>query len=133
MGIRIPEPEERMALAKKCGVKVLVGSDCGGNTRANFGDHGTELYSLSRCGFSNMEAIVAATGLAARAMDLADIVGSIKPGLMADLLLVDGNPLEDLSVLTARSSSIQTVIKGGNMVYRDLLAEEREEPLSIRP
>ena len=117
MGIRIPEPEERMALVKKCGVKVLVGTDCGGNTRALFGNHGMELYSLTQCGFTSMEAIGAATGLAAEAMGLADTVGSIKPGLAADVLVVDGNPLEDIFVLTPLNSRIEMVIKDGRIVY----------------
>ena len=121
MGIRIPEPEERMALAKLQGVKVVVGTDCGGNTRANFGNHGIELLMLSQCGFTNMETIVAATGLAAEAMRLAGITGSLKPGLAADVLVVDGNPLEDISVLTPKNPRIETVIKEGKIVYRDLL------------
>ncbi len=122
MGIRIPEPEERMALARKCGVKVLAGSDCGGSTRAIFGHQGMELYWLTRCGFTNLEAIVSATGLAAEAMGLADTAGSIRPGRMADLLIVDGNPLEDVTVLTLQNSRIQTVIKDGKIVCRDLVS-----------
>jgi len=81
-----------MALAKRHGVKVVVGTDCGGNTRALFGNHGIELLMLSQCGFTNMETIVAATGLAAEAMRLAEVTGSLKPGLAADVLIVDGNP-----------------------------------------
>ena len=120
MGIVIPEPEERMALAKKMGVKVVVGTDCGGNTKANFGNHGIELLMLSRCGFTNMETIVAATGLAAEAMRLSEVTGSLKPGLAADVIIVDGNPLEDMSVLTPANSRIETVIKGGEVVHGDL-------------
>ncbi len=123
MGIRIPDPEERMALAKRQGVKVVVGSDCGGNTRANFGNHGIELLMLNQCGFTNMETIVAATGLAAEAMRLSEVTGSLRPGLAADVLLVDGNPLEDISVLTPENFRIEMVIKNGKIVYRDLLTE----------
>lgn len=120
MGIRFPEPEERMALARKCGVKVLLGSDCGGNTRALFGNQGMELYSLTQSGFSSMEAIVAATGRAGEAMGLQDTVGSLQPGLIADLLIVDGNPLQDISVLTPQKSRIQMVIKDGGVVAHPL-------------
>jgi imidazolonepropionase-like amidohydrolase len=70
-----------------------------------------------------METIVAATGLAAEAMRLADVTGSLKPGLAADVLVVDGNPLEDISVLTPKNSRIETVIKDGKIVYLDLLKE----------
>jgi imidazolonepropionase-like amidohydrolase len=123
MGIVVPEPEERMALAKRKGVKVVVGSDCGGNTRANFGNHGIELLMLNHCGFTNMETIVAGTGLAAEAMRLSEVTGSLKPGLAADVLIVDGNPLEDISVLTPKNSRIEMVIKNGKIVYKDLLTE----------
>jgi imidazolonepropionase-like amidohydrolase len=104
-------------------VKVVVGTDCGGNTRANFGSHGIELLMLNQCGFTNMETIVAATGLAAEAMRLSEVTGSLKPGLAADVLLVDGNPLEDISVLTPKTSRIEMVMKAGKVVCRDLLSE----------
>ena len=118
MGIKVPDPEERIALAKRCGVKILVGTDCGGNTSANFGNHGIELYMLVRSGLSNMEAIVAATGGAAEAMGLAEEVGTLRPGLAADLLVVDGDPLKDISVLAPFNSKIDMVIKDGQIVHR---------------
>ncbi|HEX9157206.1 MAG TPA: amidohydrolase family protein, partial [Syntrophales bacterium] len=67
--------------------------------------------------------IVAATGLAAEAMRLSEVTGSLKPGLAADVLIVDGNPLEDISVLTPKNSRIEMVIKNGKIVYKDLLTE----------
>ena len=67
-----------------------------------------------------MEAIVAATGRAGEAMGLQDTVGSLKPGLIADVLVVDGNPLEDISVLTPQKSRIQMVIKDGGVVAHPL-------------
>ncbi len=124
MGVRMPEPEERMALARRNGVKVLVGTDCGGNARALFGMHGIELYMLVECGFSPMEAIGAATGLAAEAMGLTRESGTIQAGLAADLLLVDGDPLKDISILTPLNSAIDLVIKGGGIVHRRRPAEE---------
>ena len=124
MGVQIPEPEERMALARRNGVKVLAGTDCGGNARALFGTHGIELYMLVEGGFSPMEAIVAATGLAADAMGLTRETGTIQPGLAADLLLVDGDPLKDISVLAPFNSRIEMVVKGGRIVHRRSCAEE---------
>ncbi len=105
-----------MALAKRHGVKVVVGSDCGGNTLANFGNHGIELLMLNRSGFTNMEAIVAATGLAAEALRLTELTGALKPGLAADVLILGGDPLEDISVLTPENSRIEAVIKDGKVV-----------------
>lgn len=117
-GVEVPDPEERIALAKRCGVKILAGTDCGGNTSALFGSHGIELYMLARSGLSNMEAIVAATGGAAEAMGLAEEVGTVRAGLAADLVVVDGNPLQDISVLAPFNSRIETVIKNGQIVHR---------------
>jgi imidazolonepropionase-like amidohydrolase len=124
MGVRIPEPEERMAVARRNGVKVLTGTDCGGNACARFGMHGIELYMLVECGFSPMEAICAATGLAAQAMDLAQETGTIRPGLAADLVVVDGDPLQDISILSPVNSRIDMVIKGGRVVHQRARAGE---------
>jgi imidazolonepropionase-like amidohydrolase len=56
-----------------------------------------------------MEAIQSATSLAARYMGWADRVGTLKPGLMGDLVAVPGNPLEDIK----RLQSVDVVVKGG--------------------
>jgi imidazolonepropionase-like amidohydrolase len=118
MGIVMPKPEQRIELAKKHGVKILAGTDCGGNTRALFGLNGIEVYMLSKCGLTNMEAIMAATGTAAEAMNLADQVGTITPGLRADLIVCDGDPLADISVLAPFNSRIDMVIKDGEIVQQ---------------
>lgn len=123
MGVRIPEPEERIALARRHGVKILAGTDCGGNARALFGMHGIELYMLVACGLSPMEAIVTATGLAAEAMGLAQETGTIRPGLAADLVVVDADPLLDIRVLTPLKSRIDMVIKGGRIVQHRFFGE----------
>jgi imidazolonepropionase-like amidohydrolase len=107
----------RVELAKRLGVKVIVGSDCGGNAVARFGTSGTELVLLNRAGFSPMEAIVAATGLAAEALSLANDTGSLRADLAADLLVVDGNPLEDVNLLSPLSGDhIATVVRNGRIV-----------------
>jgi imidazolonepropionase-like amidohydrolase len=118
MGVRIPEPEERIALARRHGVKILAGTDCGGNAQARFGQHGIELVMLVECGLSPMEAVVAATGLAAEAMGLARETGTIRPGLAADLVVVDGNPLEEIRLLSPLDPRIELVVKGGRIVHR---------------
>jgi imidazolonepropionase-like amidohydrolase len=79
---------------------------------------------LVECGFSPMEAICAATGLAAQAMDLAQETGTIRPGLAADLVVVDGDPLQDISILSPVNSRIDMVIKGGRVVHQRARAGE---------
>lgn len=119
MGIVMPKPEQRIELAKKHGVKILSGTDCGGNTRALFGLNGIEIYMLSRCGLTNMEAIIAATGGAAEAMNVADQVGTVTPGLRADLVVSGGDPLADISVLAPFNCRIEMVIKDGEIVHQN--------------
>jgi imidazolonepropionase-like amidohydrolase len=81
------------------GVKILAGSDA--NKRANnakvaYGDglH-TELELLVDAGLSTLEALQAATVLPAKCFGLSDR-GSVAPGMRADLLLISGDPLEDI-------------------------------------
>ncbi len=119
-GYRIPDLAtglHRVALAREAGVKIIAGSDCGGNAVARFGTSGTELVLLNRAGLSPMESIVAATGRAAEALSLSRVTGSLRPGLAADLIVVDGNPIEDLTLLSPlEGDRIATVVKGGRIV-----------------
>ena len=63
------------------------------------GEFQTEIEAHAIAGMSNMEAIVSATRDAARSCWIADQVGALEPGKQADVLVVAGNPLEDLSAL----------------------------------
>jgi imidazolonepropionase-like amidohydrolase len=56
-----------------------------------------------------------ATGLAAEAVGMADRVGTLAPGKLADVVVVDGDPLIDISAM----QRIHTVVKGGEVVVRD--------------
>jgi imidazolonepropionase-like amidohydrolase len=116
MGVEMPHYSKKMAHARKAGVKVLLGTDCGGNPLSKFGTNGVEMLMLEECGWSPMEAIVAGTSLAAEAMRLSKVTGSLTPGLQADLLIVGGDPLADLKILTHLNPKIETVIKGGTIV-----------------
>jgi len=74
----------------------------------------TELVRMADAGLTGGEAVVAATSAAARALGLHD-VGVVRPGAVADLVLVDGDPLADPAVL-ARRDAIQLVLAGGRPV-----------------
>jgi imidazolonepropionase-like amidohydrolase len=94
------------------GVPILAGDDA-----ANFGAHGVsmhgELELLTRAGLTPAEALTAATLAPAKAFHLADR-GRIAPGARADLVLVDGNPLVDITATRA----IVRVFKNGYDVPR---------------
>jgi imidazolonepropionase-like amidohydrolase len=90
---------ECMRDLKRRGVRVLPGGDYGFRWNPH-GRNARDLrYFVDLLGFSPMEAIVAATAWAGPLMDVPGGVGEVQPGRAADLLLVDGDPLRDLSIL----------------------------------
>ena len=85
--------------AKKAGVKIAMGTDAG----TPFNQHGenpSELVYMTDFGFSAEEALLSATSTAAELLGLEGRIGTIAVGKLADLLIVEGNPLEDIRVLT---------------------------------
>jgi imidazolonepropionase-like amidohydrolase len=89
------------------GITIVPGSDTG---LIGYGlDRELELYV--QAGFTPMEAIQAATLVSARAMHLEAESGSIEPGKRADLILIDGNPLDNLSNLRR----VVSVVTNGRM------------------
>ena len=102
------------AMARACGVKIAMGTDAG--TPYNLhGNNAEELEQMAKAGFSPMEAIVAATGSAADLLGLNDRVGTLSPGKQADLLVVRGNPLQDISLLRRREC-LAAVYQAGVLV-----------------
>lgn len=79
----------------EAGVKVVAGTD----SMDTFGDFALGLEMMTQAGFTAKEALLAATGEAARAINVDGITGSLIPGLEADLIACPGNPLDDISVL----------------------------------
>ena len=70
-------------------MRIAMGTDCG------VGPHGTNLEELElmvEAGLSPLEALHATTGSAAELLDVAGDRGTLRPGLRADLVLVDGDP-----------------------------------------
>jgi imidazolonepropionase-like amidohydrolase len=82
--------------ARDAGVKIAVGSDVSLGT-------GLEIQLLIRHGLTPAEALTAATGTAAQALDLAGHVGTVHEGKLADLVIADGDPLEEPGLLTDTS------------------------------
>jgi imidazolonepropionase-like amidohydrolase len=103
----------------RLGAQIVAGTDA----IQRFGDFALGLELLHRAGLSPMEAIVAATSLAARAIGMEESVGTLKPGLAADFIYLDGDPLTDLGAL----SRVDAVVLGG-----DLVVDGRREPSTGR-
>jgi imidazolonepropionase-like amidohydrolase len=98
-------------MAREAGVLVAAGTDAG----TPFNTHGgnmSELEKLVEAAYSTMEAVVAATGNAAQALGVAEELGTIEQGKLADLVLVEGNPLNDIAILQ-QENHILKVMKGG--------------------
>jgi len=99
--------------AKKMGVKVATGTDFIGSPMLKFGANAMELQLLvEKCGFTPMEAIVAATRNGADACGILNKTGTLEVGKIADLIAVQGNPLDDISLLQ-KKENIKLVMKGG--------------------
>ena len=96
-------------LAIKEGVRIVAGTDAGGFVH---GDNARELELMVEKGMSNMLAIQSATGHAAVCCGLGNDVGAIAVGKLADILVVDGDPLRNISVLRDRERLL-LIMKGG--------------------
>jgi len=99
-----------MTSAIEAGVTICNGSDVGPYTHGN---NLRELKLMHEYGLSIEETLQAATIVGAELMNKKDILGQVKPGYIADLIAVKGNPLEDLDVL----NEISLVIQKG-LVYK---------------
>ena len=95
------------------GLKLIMGTD------ATAGAHGQNareiMYRVQVAGQPAMDAIVAATSLNASALRMSDQIGAIAPGMEADLIAVDGDPVRDISALRR----VVFVMRGGK-VYKNL-------------
>jgi imidazolonepropionase-like amidohydrolase len=103
----------------EAGVKVAGGSDGSGpGSGRRPGEGAKELELMVQYGMNPMQAIVASTRMGADVMGLLDQFGTVEPGKLADLIVVDGDPLKDIAILQQREK-IEMVIKGGEIFRRD--------------
>lgn len=95
------------------GLKLIMGTDA---TAGAHGQNAREIvYRVQVGGQPAMDAIIGTTSLAAEALGLADRIGAIAPGMEADVIAVDGDPLRDISAL----QRVVFVMKGGK-VYKNV-------------
>jgi imidazolonepropionase-like amidohydrolase len=101
----------------QAGVPILAGSDCPNPyVYPGFSLH-DELGLLVRAGLTPAEALRTATINPARFLGLTDSLGVVATGKVADLVLLDGNPLQDI----ANTKRIRAVIEGGRLLNRSAL------------
>jgi len=106
----IPMMADVMRRAMAHHVKIVLGTD------AVAGSHGRNaeefIYRVRDGGQPPMDAIISGTSLAAESLRLQDKIGSIAPGLEADIVAVAGNPLDDITAVR----KVAFVMKGGHVV-----------------
>lgn len=103
---------EVLPKAQKAGVKFLIGDDFGVGAMPH-GDYARELEAYVKgAGISPLEVITWATKNGAELLGMKDDLGTIEPGKLADLLVVDGNPAKDITVLQDRAN-LDVIMKGG--------------------
>ena len=104
--------EQRIVLTKAyaAGVPIIYGTDAAVYPH---GDNALQFPVMVEHGMTPMDAIKAATSVAAHHIGWGDTVGAIEPGRLGDMIAVRGNPLEDVTLL----QDVGTVIKGG-LVFR---------------
>lgn len=99
-------------LARGRGVRIACGTDFSGAPPMRHGENAMELSLMVQAGMSTSEAISSATQVAAEALGLGEHTGTLEKGKWADLLVIEGNPLEDINILSERSR-IRMVVKEG--------------------
>jgi imidazolonepropionase-like amidohydrolase len=96
------------------GLKIVFGSD------AVAGSHGRNaeefIYRVRDAGMDPMRAMISANSLAAKALGMADQIGSIAPGFQADIIALDGDPLKDITAVRR----VVFVMKGGTIYKNEI-------------
>lgn len=100
--------------AYKAGVKIVMGTDAGAPFTYH-GDNAKELEIMVNNGMKPIDAIMSVTRIASEAIGLSDKIGTLEKNKLADLLLVDGDPLKDITILQNKNL-IRMVMKDGEKV-----------------
>ena len=108
---RISAKRASLSLAAAAGVPLCVGSDAG---VYDHGDNGWELELMVDYGIAPIEVLRAATSQNADLLEMADRIGTIETGMLADIIAVDGNPVDDISAVRRTTM----VMKDGQVYKR---------------
>lgn len=107
-----------LKIAHAAGVPMAFGSDLLGECH----DQQANELRIRADVLGNLEAVRAATVVAAQVLNQPDALGVVKDGAFADLLFVDGNPLEDIGVLLDQGARLTAIMKNGEWVKEGLSA-----------
>ena len=105
-----------MDAMRKAGVKVGFGTDLLGETYV----HQCREFTIRREVFSPLEILRQATSTNADLLMQGGRLGCVKPEACADLLVVDGDPLNDIGLLAASGTHLRLIMRNGEIVKNDL-------------
>jgi imidazolonepropionase-like amidohydrolase len=116
--------KENLKLMVSRGIKIATGTDAGNIGTMHGSSYFEEIKYMSDAGMSNMEIIKASTINGAAVLGNDKKLGSIESGKIADIVILNSNPIENLDAL----KDIHTVVKGGNLIVRnDVLVPSPEQ------
>jgi len=105
---------QNLAKFNKAGGKVALGNDYGGGPgKFELGIPMYEIEMMAQVGMTPMQIIIASTRNAAHVVGLEKVTGTLEVGKIADVLIVDGNPLQDLQAL----ANVHLVVHDGQMIF----------------
>jgi imidazolonepropionase-like amidohydrolase len=111
--------KQNTQLVYRSGIKIALGTDAGEPLVFHGLAVHTELRLMVESGIPPMQALVAATRNAAEYIGQGASLGTLEAGKIADILIVEGNPLEDINA----TNKVWQVIKGGNVIDREHLLD----------
>lgn len=101
-------------MARNAGIRIALGTDFSNSPNSPYLENGKEFEAMTRAGMTNMEAIKAGTINAAHLLMAEDKIGSLEKGKLADIVIVDGNPLDDINCLT-HADHVKMVMLNGEV------------------
>jgi imidazolonepropionase-like amidohydrolase len=107
---------EGLHIMRRAGVKLCYGTDLLGKLY----DRQCREFTLRSEVFTPLELLRQATSIPAEMMMMQGQIGCIAPGAFADLLVVDGDPLKDISLLANDGKQLRAVVRGGEVVRSNL-------------
>ena len=105
-----------LKIAEAAGVQVAYGTDLLGQTHAYQSDE----LKIRADASGNAQAIRSATSVAAAVLQMQGKLGIVQAGAIADLLVIDGNPLLDIGLLMGQGKHIKAIMKDGRFVKNEL-------------
>lgn len=126
----LPIALRNMKRLYKAGVRVLPGGDYGFKWCPHGGYARDLEHFVKLVGMTPMDAIVSATKYGGQIMEMGDQIGTIEVGKLADILVVDGNPLDNIAVLQDHSK-LNLILKDGEYVVRTLEISHKIESAAI--